>query len=34
MEAGVEKVVSTENRELFQYDPSCLDICDAILGNQ
>lgn len=34
MEAGVEKVSNWENREHFQYDPSCLEIADQILNNQ
>lgn len=34
MEAGVEKISDWDNREYFDYDQSCLDICDAILNNQ
>lgn len=34
MDADVKKVANWENRELFAYDPACLEICDAILGNQ
>lgn len=34
MDAGVEKISDWEHREDFQYDQSCLDICDAILNNQ
>lgn len=34
MDAGVEKIANWENREHFQYDPSCLEIADEILNNQ